>query len=57
MKKLDFGTAFKYPFNRAKRMWYILWLLVPIIGWFALGGYSIRLVKEFTKGKYKHLPE
>ncbi len=56
MKTLDFKTAFKYPFNRAKGMWNILWLFVPIIGWFALGGYSIRIVKEFSKGQFKKLP-
>jgi len=56
MAKLDFKTAFKYPFNRARGMWNILWVLLPIIGWFALGGYSIRIVKEFSKGKFKKLP-
>ena len=56
MKKLDFKTAFKYPFNRAKGMWNILWILLPIIGWFAFGGYSVRIVKEFIKGKFKRLP-
>jgi hypothetical protein len=60
MKKSDvlkFGDAFSYPFNRAKRMWNILWLLFPIFGWFALGGYSVRIVKEFSAGKFKNLPE
>jgi len=56
MKKLDFNTAFKYSFNRAKGMWNILWIFLPIVGWFALGGYSIRIVKEFIKGKFKELP-
>jgi len=56
MKKLDFKTAFKYPFNRAKGMWNILWILLPIFGWFALGGYGVRIVKEFIKGKFKRLP-
>jgi len=56
MKKLDFNTAFKYPFNRAKGMWNILWILLPIIGWFALVGYGIRIIKEFSKGKFKKLP-
>ena len=56
MKSLDFNTAFKYPFNRAKAMWNILWLFLPIIGWFALGGYGIRIVKEFSQGKFKKLP-
>jgi len=54
---LDFNTAFKYPFNRKKGLWNILWLLVPIIGWFALGGYGIRIVKEFTLEKFEQLPE
>ena len=56
MKKLDFKTAFNYPFKRPKGMCYILWILLPIFGWFALGGYGIRLVKEFSKGKFKQLP-
>jgi len=56
MKKLDFNTAFNYSFNRAKGMWNILWIFLPIIGWFALGGYSVRIVKEFIKGKFKELP-
>lgn len=53
---LDFGSAFSYPFNRAKGMWNALWLLLPIFGWFALGGYSVRIVKEFVDGKFKQLP-
>ncbi len=56
MTNLDFKTAFKYPFNRAKGMWNILWILLPIIGWFALSGYGIRIIKEFSKGKFKKLP-
>ena len=56
MKELDFKTAFNYPFNRAKSMWNILWILLPIVGWFALCGYGIRIVKEFSKGKFKKLP-
>ncbi len=57
MKTLDFETAFKYPFNRPKGMLNILWLLLPIIGWFPLGGYGVRIVREFSKGKFKHLPK
>ena len=53
---LDFKTAFKYPFNRAKGMFNILWILLPIIGWFALGGYVVRIIKEFSQGKFKNLP-
>ena len=53
---LDFGTAFSYPFNRAKGMWNVLWVFFPIFGWFALGGYGVRLVKEFVDGKFEQLP-
>ena len=56
MGKLDFKTAFKYSFNRAKGMWNILWMLLPVVGWFALGGYSVRIVQEFSQGKFKQLP-
>lgn len=56
MDALDFKTAFMYSFNRAKGMLNILWILLPIIGWFALGGYGVRLVQEFSQGKFKRLP-
>ena len=56
MTELNFKTAFKYPFNRAKGMWNILWLFLPIIGWFTLSGYGIRIVQEFSKGRFKKLP-
>jgi len=56
LKPLGFKTAFHYPFNRSKRMWNILWLLVPIIGWFALIGYGVRIIQGFIKGKFKELP-
>tara|TARA_Y100000310_G_C20416037_1_gene684353 strand:- start:14 stop:565 length:552 start_codon:yes stop_codon:yes gene_type:complete len=55
--ELDFKTAFKYPFNRPKGMLNILWILLPIIGWFVLGGYLIRIVQEFIKGRFKRLPQ
>lgn len=56
MEALKFESAFKYPFNRAMGMWNILWVFVPIIGWFALGGYTVRIVKEFSNGKFDELP-
>ncbi|MBT6995139.1 DUF4013 domain-containing protein [Candidatus Woesearchaeota archaeon] len=56
MRTLKFKHAFSYPFNRAKGLWNILWILLPIFGWLALSGYSIRIVKEFSKGKFKKLP-
>ncbi len=37
-------------------MWNILWMLLPIFGWFALGGYGVRITQEFSKGEFKKLP-
>jgi hypothetical protein len=54
--KLSFEDAFNYPFNRMKGCLNIFWLLFPIFGWFALGGYSVRIVKEFSAGKFTKLP-
>jgi len=53
---LDFGVAFKYPFNRAKGMLNIFWIFLPIVGWFALMGYSVRIIQGFTRGEFKELP-
>ncbi len=53
---LDFKTAFKYPFNRMKGLWNIFLILLPIFGWFSLGGYSVRIIQEFSKGQFKKLP-
>ena len=54
---LDFETAFKYPFKRAVGLLNILWILLPFIGWFALGGYTITIIKHFIKGDFKELPK
>lgn len=59
MKKsvaLSFDKAFSYPFSKAKRMFNIFWLFLPIFGWFALGGYSVRIVQGFAKGRFKEMP-
>ena len=53
---VDFGTAFKYPFKRPMGLLNILWILVPVIGWFALIGYLITIAKNFVKGNFKELP-
>jgi len=59
MKKdsIKFGSGFKYPFKRAAGLLNILWALIPIIGWFALYGYCINIVKHFIKGDFKQLPK
>jgi len=53
---IDFKSAFKYPFNRPKGMLNILWVFIPILGWFALMGYGIRIVKNFINNDFKELP-
>ena len=54
---LNFKAAFKYPFNKAVRMFNILWMFVPFIGWLALFGYGIEIIKHFIKGDFKELPK
>ena len=56
MNELDFGTAFKYPFNRAVGMLNILWILIPFLGIFAFFGYNIRIIQGFCRGEFKQLP-
>jgi hypothetical protein len=53
---LDFTKAFMYPFRRWRGMLNVLWVLVPIYGWFLLIGYRVRIVAEFAQGKYERLP-
>ena len=55
-KALNFDDAFHYPFNRAKGLLNVFWVLLPIIGWFALGGYGIRIMQHFVRGEFDGLP-
>ena len=57
MESLEFKKAFKYPFNRLKGLLNVLWIFVPIFGWFALFGYVVRIVNEFVEGKFEELPK
>lgn len=54
---LTFGQGFSYPFNRAIGLLNILWILIPIVGWLAIGGYAIRIVREFSMGMTRELPK
>jgi uncharacterized membrane protein len=54
---LTFGKAFKFPFNNWKRLFNILWVLLPIFGWFALGGYMVRIVRGFVRVEFDGLPK
>ena len=60
-KEKDFSTdlteGLKYPWNKAGRLWYALWLLIPIFGWLALVGYYKRVIADLVNGKRKELPQ
>ncbi|NOQ55233.1 MAG: DUF4013 domain-containing protein, partial [Nanohaloarchaea archaeon] len=56
MEALEFEKAIRYPFNRMKGMLNVLWLFIPIFGWFALFGYTVRIVNEFIDDKFEELP-
>lgn len=52
-----FGQGLKYPWIRGKRLWNILWVLVPIFGWLVLFGYCVNIIKAIVNGKKDGLPE
>jgi hypothetical protein len=55
MNTVSFSEAFKYAYKN-KNAWNFLWLLVPIYGWFLLGGYLVRIVNKFVEGNFSGLP-
>ncbi|MDP3918503.1 MAG: DUF4013 domain-containing protein [Nanoarchaeota archaeon] len=54
---LSIEAGLKYPWGKAKRLWNILWVLIPVFGWFALIGYVRNIVLSIVKGNTKELPE
>jgi len=56
----EFGESLKkglkYPWNNASRLLNIFWILLPILGWFALGGYGKKIVRELILKQNKQLP-
>lgn len=52
----DFKTGFSYPWGKASRLWNILWILLPIFGWFALFGYGKKIVRSIVAGNTRELP-
>ncbi|MBN1644522.1 DUF4013 domain-containing protein [Candidatus Woesearchaeota archaeon] len=51
------GEALKFPFARFKRLFYWLWVLIPIIGLLAFSGYILRIIQAIIKGNYKEVPK
>jgi hypothetical protein len=55
IETISFSEAFKYPFKTPARLLYALLLIIPVIGWLALFGYTVRLINEFVEGRYEGL--
>jgi hypothetical protein len=54
--KKELKIGLKYPWNNSSRLWYILWILVPIFGWAALIGYYKTIVNNLISNNRKELP-
>ncbi|PLW80902.1 hypothetical protein C0585_00325 [Candidatus Woesearchaeota archaeon] len=52
-----FKDGFMYPFNNMKRLFNFWWVLVPVVGIFAVIGYFREIVEGLLKKKDKELPE
>lgn len=56
-RESEISDGLKYPWLHARRLWNILWVLLPILGWLALLGYVKRIVNALVKGDKEGLPE
>ena len=54
---LQLKDGLKYPWGNPKRLWNILWFLIPILGFFAILGYVKKIVNSIVAGNTKELPE
>ncbi len=52
-----FKEGFKYPLNNFARIFNYYWMLVPILGIFAVYGYLFKIIESIAKGSRKELPE
>lgn len=53
---MSIEEGFKYPFRKFKRLFYFYWIILPIIGWFWLCGYMLKIIQELVKGNNRELP-
>ncbi|MBD3248752.1 DUF4013 domain-containing protein [Candidatus Woesearchaeota archaeon] len=54
---VEFVEGLKYPWGNPKKLWNILWVLVPILGIFALIGYVQKIMRSIVGGDVSGLPE
>lgn len=54
---MKFSEGLKYPWGKPKRLWNVLWILIPILGIFAIMGYGKKIVNSIVKGNKKELPQ
>jgi hypothetical protein len=53
----DLANGLKFPWINGVRLFNILWILVPLLGVFALYGYSKKIVQTIVSEKEKGLPK
>lgn len=53
----EISNGLRYPWGHAKRLWNILWCLIPIVGCLALLGYVKKIANAIVKGDKGGLPE
>lgn len=53
----DLARMFRYPWEQWTRIFNFWWVLIPILGWFALMGYTKKIINELLAGNNKELPK
>ena len=51
------GDAIAFPFRKWYRCFNIFWILLPVLGWAAIGGYLWRIVNGLLKNELTELPK
>lgn len=54
---VTFKEGLSYPWINGKRLWNILWILVPILGFFAIFGYTKKIVVNLVNKRLDGIPE
>jgi hypothetical protein len=54
---ITFSEGLKYPWGAPQRLWNILWIFVPIVGFFVIVGYLKKITNSIVRGNVTELPE